>query len=306
MDPSTNISEGGCSGIPTLPNLPALPIINLDAGLDPKIKCMLQKMAGYTNLTDDKITLPRNSTTDDLFQKMLRKFNGVDAPQLTFKYNPTLTATSGAYANGTSLDGGVTYQITVGEGLVQSSNIRIMTTLAHELTHVFMLNELFQLNMIEWMPDGQPKISGSAATTCTNNNYFSNDDAHFFAELLCLYIENPTPQLVPANQWMHDLFGTITLDMPAFTQNLANYIKDKHDWNSESAGWSSAMQSKYGSDWKSKVSMNLQMDAIRQTNYFTTWSNLTPEQFHIEVKSIIDNGQFPSSNSNNPPNKNCN
>jgi len=66
------------------------------------------------------------------------------------------------------------------------------------------------------------------------------------------------------------------------------------------------MQSKYGSDWKSKVSMNLQMDAIRQTNYFTTWSNLTPEQFHIEVKSIIDNGQFPSSNSNNPPNKNCN
>ncbi|WBX96188.1 hypothetical protein [Chryseobacterium gambrini] len=66
------------------------------------------------------------------------------------------------------------------------------------------------------------------------------------------------------------------------------------------------MQTKYGTDWKAKVAMNLQMDAIRQTYYFTTVSTQTHDQFHNEVVSIIDNGHLPNSNNSYPANKNCN
>jgi hypothetical protein len=308
IDPTSSTNMECESGVPTQIIVPMRPVmIKLDVALDPKTKCMLQKMSGDTNLTDNVITLPTNSTTDDLFQKMLRKFNGVDAPQLAFKYDPTLTATSGAYAKGTSLDGGITYQVIVGEGLLQSSNIRIRTALIHEITHAFMLHELFQLHMIYWDINGDPKVAGGAYNVCMNNSYFSNDEAHRFAELLCLLLENPQPQLSQSDQWMHDLFGMQQFVPATYAQKIADYINNNHDWGSESVNWNSAMQNKYGNNWKSIISMNMSMDAIRQTYYFSTWSNQTPpDQFHTDIVSVIDNGQSSNSNNNFPANNNCN
>lgn len=307
LDPNTNIGEGGCSGVPTSPNIPPRPIINIDDNLDAKIKCLLQKMAGDTNLTDDIITLPKTSTNDDLFQKMLRKFNGVDAPQLSFKYDPNVTG-GGAYASTFSYDGGVTYEIKIGTELANTSNIRAMSVLAHELTHAFMLNDLTKRNMIEWYSDGLAYISPNAQKECAANKDFVNDNPDdYIAALICLYIINPAPQLGVSNQWMHEIFGMSAFDMQSYIGKLSNYVKDKHDWASESANWNSAMQNKYGSNWKNEVSMNLQMDGIRQTNYFATKiTNQTFTQFHNEVVSIIDNGLLPNSNNNFPANKSCN
>lgn len=281
--------------------------IHITTDMDVRVKCILQKMAGDTNISDDKITLPITPASDNLFQKMLRMFNGNNTPPLTFRYDPTLSATTGAYAT-TRSNNGTSYEIVIGSDLLQMSNIRIMTTLVHELTHAFMLNELNQLNMIEWMPNGQPKIPNNVADVCTTNHEFSQDNAHFFAELLCYYIDHPSPQLTPQNQWLHDLFGILDNNFKpeAYVQKLAEYVQNNYDWNSESANWTSAMQTKYGTDWKAKVAMNLQMDAIRQTYYFTTVSTQTHDQFHNEIVSIIDNGHLPNSNNSYPANKNCN
>lgn len=84
-------------------------------------------------------------------------------------------------------------------------------------------------------------------------------------------------------------------------------MKNSYDWNSESAGWTSVMQTKYGNDWKAKVAMDLQMDGIRQTNYFAIWSNnQNRDIFHNNLITVIDNGHLPNSNNSYPANKNCN
>ena len=145
--------------------------IHITTDMDARVKCILQKMAGDTNISDDKITLPITPASDNLFQKMLRMFNGNNAPKLTFKYDPNLPAT-GAYASTKSYDGGASYEIVLGADMLQSSNIRIMTILAHELTHAFMLNDLTQLNMIEWYSNGTAHIStGNAQNACNQNDF---------------------------------------------------------------------------------------------------------------------------------------
>ncbi|PTT74436.1 MULTISPECIES: hypothetical protein [unclassified Chryseobacterium] len=277
--------------------------IHITTDMDARVKCILQKMTGDTNISDDKITLPITPTSDNLFQKMLRMFNGNNAPKLTFKYDHNLPAT-GAYASTKSYDGGVSYEIVLGTDMLQSSNIRIMTILAHELTHAFMLNDLTQLNMIEWHNDGTAHISvGNAQNACNQNDFFSNNPDHYFANLLCLYMTNSPSSL---NQWQHEIFETPTFDINSYIQKLTNYVKNNHDWNSESASWTSAMQTYYGNNWKYEVALNLQMDGIRQTSHFASWSNKTPTQFHNEIVSIIDNGHLPNTNNNYPANKNCN
>lgn len=277
--------------------------IHITTDMDARVKCILQKMAGDTNISDDKITLPITPASDNLFQKMLRMFNGSNAPKLTFKYDPNLPAT-GAYASTKSYDGGASYEIVLGADMLQSSNIRIMTILAHELTHAFMLNDLTQLNMIEWYNDGTAHIStGNAQNACNQNDFFSNNPDHYFANLLCLYMTNSPSSL---NQWQHEIFETPTFDINSYIQKLTNYVKNNHDWNSESASWTSAMQTYYGNNWKYEVALNLQMDGIRQTSHFASWSNKTPTQFHNEIVSIIDNGHLPNTNNSYPANKNCN
>ncbi len=277
--------------------------IHITTDMDARVKCILQKMAGDTNISDDKITLPITPASDNLFQKMLRMFNGNNAPKLTFKYDPNLPAT-GAYASTKSYDGGASYEIVLGADILQSSNIRIMTILAHELTHAFMLNDLTQLNMIEWYNDGTAHIStGNAQNACNQNDFFSNNPDHYFANLLCLYMTNSPSSL---NQWQHEIFETPTFDINSYIQKLTNYVKNNHDWNSESASWTSSMQTYYGNNWKYEVALNLQMDGIRQTSHFASWSNKTPTQFHNEIVSIIDNGHLPNTNNSYPANKNCN
>ena len=108
------------------------------------------------------------------------------------------------------------------------------------------------------------------------------------------------------DQWQHEIFETPTFDINSYIQKLTNYVKNNHDWNSESANWTSAMQTYYGNDWKYQVALNLQMDGIRQTSHFTSWSNKTPSQFHNEIVDIIDNGHLPNTNNSHPSNKNCN
>ncbi len=277
--------------------------IHITTDMDARVKCILQKMAGDTNISDDKITLPITPASDNLSQKMLRMFNGNNAPKLTFKYDPNLPAT-GAYASTKSYDGGASYEIVLGADLLQSSNIRIMTILAHELTHAFMLNDLTQLNMIEWYNDGTAHIStGNAQNACNQNDFFSNNPDHYLASLLCLYMVNPSGN---PKEWQHEIFETPTFDINSYIQKLTNYVKNNHDWNSESANWTSAMQTYYGNDWKYQVALNLQMDGIRQTSHFTSWSNKTPSQFHNEIVDIIDNGHLPNTNNSHPSNKNCN
>ncbi|WP_343664567.1 hypothetical protein [Chryseobacterium mucoviscidosis] len=103
--------------------------IHITTDMDARVKCILQKMAGDTNISDDKITLPITPASDNLFQKMLRMFNGNNTPPLTFRYDPTLSATTGAYAT-TRSNNGTSYEIVIGSDLLQMSNIRIMTILA--------------------------------------------------------------------------------------------------------------------------------------------------------------------------------
>lgn len=169
-DPNTNIGEGGCSGIPIPINVPVRGALKIDPSLDTKVKCLLQKMSGDTNVTDNNITLPSSQTNDNVFQKMLRKFNGVNAPKITFKGENLGSNHLGVTK---SLDYGVSFEIVINNQI--NSNLFTEATLIHELVHALMLNDLYKVNMIQWnLNTGLPELAYNVQTTCENNDFNSN------------------------------------------------------------------------------------------------------------------------------------
>lgn len=299
--PVDNISD---PSIITLPNLSLPTRIGIDSSLqNTQIKCILEKMAGG-NIMTNTIVLPTNAANDNFFQQMLRRFNGTTAPNLTFRYDANLP--EGVLDRTRSFDGGETYEIICGIELENLPNIIKMTTLAHELTHAYMLNDLMKYGLIEWPNNGSglPKISSDAQDICEQNDYFSNNYEEYTAALLCLYIENPGGQ---DTQWNHQLFGMDAFDMDSYVEMLTNYVKNNYDWNSESSDWKTVQQTQFGNDWKNMVSLYLQMDGLRKTTHFSEWTNLNPDFFHTSIiVQIIENGNLPQSNITAPANKTCN
>jgi hypothetical protein len=279
--------------------------IKLDPSLNnTKIKCLLQKMSKDTNLTDDKITLPADPANDNLFQKMLRKFNGLDTSKITFKG----ANLGSAYLGETkSTDEGASFEITINTEI--NSNLFTEASLIHELVHALMLNDLNQLNpkLITWQLDGTATIANNIEQICNNNNFNSNDPYEHLAATICKHLNIFNPSNGSNPQWMHELFGMTSFDNNLYTNTLINYLSNNHEWDNEAIDWKNNMELQFGNNWKTTVSTYVVMDALRKTNDFSLWwGNNSISVYDDMIYNVIEKGQLPNSNIQNPLNNNCN
>ncbi|WP_209390834.1 hypothetical protein [Chryseobacterium sp. RR2-3-20] len=116
--------------------------IKIDSSLtNTKTKCVLQKMSGDINLGDNKITLTADATNDNLFQKMLRKFDGNNMPSLNFEIKSSLQVNEWGITKGTNSN---SYNIIINQDIENQSNLLKTVILSHELIHAFMFCNLPQ------------------------------------------------------------------------------------------------------------------------------------------------------------------
>ena len=72
--------------------------------------------------------------------------------------------------------------------------------------------------------------------------------------------------LAQQTDWSHDLFGNSNFSVDTYQQQVADFIYENHDWESENPNFVNQMQTYFGSDWKQK------------TAEACSWIGLTNEQ----------------------------
>ena len=281
-----------------------LPNIDIDSSLNNSVsKCLLQKMSGDTNLTDNKITLPTNSLNDNLFQKMLRKFDGISAPKIIFKAEPLQDNHLGQTR---SYDDGNELVIVINSGV--NSNLFTEATFVHELVHALMLHDLQDLNMIQWDPNtGEPTLAYNVSTICQNNNFDSSNPKEHFAAVICKHLEVFQQNGQNNPQWMHELFGMSYFDTQVYADAVRDFLVSYHAWGDESADWQNVMSLQFSSNWQGTVSQYVVMDALRMTNDFQNWwGNNSMSTFNDIIYNTIEKGKLNGSTNEYPLKSNCN
>ncbi|MFC6269567.1 hypothetical protein [Frigoriflavimonas asaccharolytica] len=259
------------------------------------VKCILQKISGDTNLSDNKITLPANPANDNLFQKMLRKFNGTNAPSIAFKGENLGTNYLGQTR---SFDNGNILEIVINTN--NTSNLFNEATLIHELLHAFMLNDLKNWHMLQWDPaTGVPTLAYNLPTICENNDFNSNIPEEHLAAVICMHIKKimnlQTGEIHP--YWMEEIFGLPYFDTQTYADALANFLHQNHDWNNETQGWQTNMANQFGFNWKYEVSEYATMTALMKTNYFHNWLNTKDiANFPLQVNDRYKNFPYYTQN----------
>ena len=262
--------------------------IKIDSSLtNTKTRCVLQKMSGDINLGDNKITLTADATNDNLFRKMLRKFDGNNMPSLNFEIKSSLQVNEWGITKGTNSN---SYNIIINQDIENQSNLLKTVILSHELIHAFMFNHLYSLNIINFDNDGNPILTISCSPSVNYNNINLNllDEKERFVALFCAMNQNGN--LTP--QWSHDIFNSSIFGVEPYRSQLENYLLNFHDWNAESQSFKNEAESIFGINWKSEVAKAVSWSALENTieysNYINSYSNQIQKKLYIhDIKNKI-------------------
>lgn len=244
-------------------------------------------MSGDINLGDNKITLTADATNDNLFRKMLRKFDGNNMPSLNFEIKSSLQVNEWGITKGTNSN---SYNIIINQDIENQSNLLKTVILSHELIHAFMFNHLYSLNIINFDNDGNPILTISCSPSVNYNNINLNllDEKERFVALFCAMNQNGN--LTP--QWSHDIFNSSIFGVEPYRSQLENYLLNFHDWNAESQSFKNEAESIFGINWKSEVAKAVSWSALENTieysNYINSYSNQIQKKLYIhDIKNKI-------------------
>ncbi|MDQ7918123.1 hypothetical protein RBU60_11090 [Mesonia sp. MT50] len=163
------------------------------------------------------------------------------------------------------------YTIVIDNDLNQNgSNLAIMATLAHELIHAYMFDTLSDAGVITFDQNtGVPKLNVICqdGTNYNNLNLNTLSTSERFAALICAMEASNT--LTP--QWSHDLFNENVFSVTTYQQQLADFIFENHDWNSEDFDFKNDMISYFGSNWKLKTAEACSWIGLTDTTEYSSY-----------------------------------
>ncbi|MBO6185479.1 MAG: hypothetical protein J6O88_12450 [Chryseobacterium sp.] len=264
------------------------PLIIIDNSLNnSKLKCILEKISGDSQLGDASLTLPNNTANDNFIQKMLRNFNGTNQPTLNFKLAPILS--NGEWAITGNIDG--SYEITTEQNVEDGSNIMKIVTLSHELIHAYMFNYLQGLGIIYFDGSGEPIID----IVCSNNVNYNNvnlnslNEKDRFVALFCAMNQNGT---LP--EWSHEIFNSPnSFGVNSYRTILEQYL-NTYDWDSENINFKNEAFSIFGNNWKTELSKAVSWIGLENTadynNYINNYSSSVSKLTYLsQIRTKIQN-----------------
>lgn len=86
--------------------------------------------------------------------------------------------------------------------------------------------------------------------------------------MMCALIDN---NLAHTTDWSHDLFGNNVFSVTTYQQQLADFIFEEHDWNSESSVLINFLQTQFGADWKMDTAKVMSWRGLENTQEFHNW-----------------------------------
>ena len=196
------------------------------------------------------------------------------------------------------------FTITINEELDQNgSNLAIMLTLAHELIHAYMFDTLSDAGYITFNSNNGGPILTQVQINNLNCNFdiptptstFLNDysESERFAILMCTMIYTGTAQ---NTDWSHSLFGDYNFSVNTYQQQLADFIFENHDWDSESSNFENEAMNVFGSNWKIEVSKAASWIGLELTSQYTDYlsnysgpNNFQKLQYVAGIKGKISN-----------------
>ncbi|SEA70966.1 hypothetical protein, partial [Psychroflexus halocasei] len=217
----------------------------------------------------------------NLYHKLLNKFNDSTENWLFFEVGETggdWGHTSGYAWNSTNTNFPDAYKIIIDNDLNENgSNLAIMVTLAHELIHAYMFDTLSDAGVILFdINTGEPGFDPNFSQQwCGDGSNYNGvdlntlDTAERFKALICAMEESGTLNA----QWTHDLFNENVFSISTYQQQLADFIYQNHDWDSENLIFKNKMISNFGSNWKQKTAEACSWIGLVYTDEYTNFVN---------------------------------
>ena len=223
-------------------------------------------------------------TNSEFYNNMLSNFSSEDARGvLVLKIGSTLNGdwgtTLGSYNNYNE------FVITTSNNIEDSSNLKRMVTLSHELIHAYMYSTLEFWGMIDYNVDGEPLLNLVCLNGVNYNDLNLNtlDEKDRFVAIMCAFNQNGTL----TQQWTHDLFNTWTLDTNTYRNSLEELLINAHDWNNENIVFKNEAISLFGSNnWIEKIAEAISWIGLENTQEYTNYINSIVNP--IELLYILD------------------
>lgn len=264
--------------------------IYLDSSLNnSKTLCIINKITGNSQINPSQITFNSNVNNNDLVQKMLRTFNGISAPNLTFHIKNNLSnndwgqTKSGNYLNN--------YNIYINSTIENSSNIAKIITIIHEMVHAYMFYYLSQSGFINFDSNGDPNVSTKCYTNVNYNqfinlNNLTNEER--FLVLFCAMEQNNQLTI----DWTHDFFNSPTINSEIYRQKIEEYFTNNYNWDNENDSFKNKAINLFGTNWKKEVSKAISWIGLEQTAEYDSYINSYPPNsgqkfYHVSIKNEI-------------------
>ncbi|TYA52962.1 hypothetical protein [Formosa maritima] len=210
-------------------------------------------------------------SNSEFYNNMLSNFSSEDARGvLVLKIGSTLNGdwgtTLGSYNNYNE------FIITTNSNIENSSNLKRMVTLSHELIHAYMFSSLENWGLIDYSPEGEPILNLVCLNGINYNDLNLNtlDEKDRFVALMCAFNQN-----TPLNeQWTHDLFNIWSFDTNTYRESLEDLLINAHDWNGENSAFKNEAISLFGTtNWIENVAEAISWIGLENTQEYTNYIN---------------------------------
>ena len=231
-------------------------------------------------------SLKSNGNNFTLYDRLLTNFNDYFDDHLILETGNTGTdwgyTTGQAGVDNAIIDNPNFYNVTISETLDQNgSNLAITVTLIHEIMHAYMYQSLFDAGLIDFDENGDPVPVGNLCNlTLSLNNYTIGE---LFSAYICELNQNNELD----EQWSHDLFNTNVFSISTFQEQIADYIYQNHDWDSEPQFLITSFDSAFGSDWKTMISQIISWRGLEKTDDFENWAIQNNIEFFFDSEGNI-------------------
>ena len=259
-------------------------IENPDAEVDFEDR-IIEKFEGtQTDCVHEMLKTDGNNFT--LYDSLLNNFNGYFGDHLILEVGDT--GTDWGYTTGQTgtdndiIDNPNFYNVTISNDLNEiGSNLAITVTLIHEIMHAYMYQSLFDAGLIEFHESGDAVPVGNLCNlTLSLDNYTIGE---LFSAYICELDQNNELD----EQWSHEIFNNNIFSVTSFQEQIADYIYQNHNWDSENPNFIFLMEDEFGTDWKQMVSELTSWVGLESTSEFDTWANANNIQYDFDSEGKI-------------------
>jgi len=250
-----------------------------------------------------------NGTNNNLYQKLISNFRSSTNNHLVLKVGNVGAdwgQTSGNWTN--SANNGNNdlldfYEITISDQINQNgSNLALLVALTHELIHTYMFDTLSDAGFLTFDSiTGEPIITSSELNQMNCNlgalptNIILNDYsmAERFSILMCTMIYTGLAQ---NSDWSHSLFGNYNFSVNTYQQQLADFLLENHDWDSESNSFKNNAENIFGVDWKSEIAEAASWIGLESTNEYANYinqiNNTIKQLYILDIQNKVFNAEY--------------